>query len=401
VLFLVGLALVSLLLAFGSNLAIFPWLFEHLPTFNLFQGPTRFSLWLVFAASLLAALGAQKLRPPQGRALYWARLSVAGAIAILGACVLAFVLNLTGRLAIPQPFIPAVLSAGLVALAISLLYLRMPSAESKRNNWTLLACLLLALDLLYAGWGLNPAASLDLYKTQTVHSTLGAQLNGARLYMPAADENQLKFDLLFRFDTFNSEDSRTIRASLLPNINILDNIPSANNFDPLVPARYANWISSLESASPEDHADMLVAMNVGAVATLIEGQGASFEFRTLPATARASFATCLSPVFDVNCSSADPTVSIVRETPNSLVVEVDASTDGWVVIADTWYPGWHARVNNSPAQINTQYGVFRAIPVRAGNSTVELEYRPLSFTIGMLLTSLAWPALAVMWKRSR
>lgn len=400
-LFLVGLAVVSLLFALGSNLAIFPWLFDHVPTFNLFQGPTRFSLWLVFAASLLAALGAQKLRPPQGRALYWARLSVAGAIAILGACVLAFALNVTGRLPIPQPFIPAVVSAGLIALAISLLYLRLPLAESKRKTWTLLACLLLALDLLYAGWGLNPAASLELYKTQTVHSTLASQLNGARLYMPAAYEDQLKFDLLFRFDTFNSEDPRTIRASLLPNISILDSIPSANNFDPLVPARYANWIAALESASPEDRASMLAAMNVGAVATLIEGQGASLEFETLPASGRVSFATCLSPVFDVDCASADATVRIARETPNSLVVEVDAPADGWVVIADTWYPGWHARVSNSPAQIDSQYGVFRAIPVRAGNSTVGLEYRPLSFTIGLLLTSLAWPALAVIWKRSR
>jgi len=43
---------VALLLALGKNTPIFPFLFDHIPTFNLFQAPTRLNLLAVFALAL-------------------------------------------------------------------------------------------------------------------------------------------------------------------------------------------------------------------------------------------------------------------------------------------------------------------------------------------------------------
>jgi hypothetical protein len=76
----------------------------------------------------------------------------------------------------------------------------------------------------------------------------------------------LKFERFFRFDTYKpGEDWTGLRASLLPNINLLDEIASANNFDPLVPGRYAEWIDQLEAADPPLLAWMLNLMSVKGV----------------------------------------------------------------------------------------------------------------------------------------
>jgi hypothetical protein len=79
---LAGVTALSFLLALGKNTPVFPWLYQHAPTFDMFQAPTRFTLWAEFALALLAAIGADRWRAPQGRGLYWTRLGTAGALAI-------------------------------------------------------------------------------------------------------------------------------------------------------------------------------------------------------------------------------------------------------------------------------------------------------------------------------
>jgi hypothetical protein len=84
--FLVALLPLSFLFAMGKNTPIYPWLYQHVPTFGMFQAPTRWTIWVEFATALLAGIGVQGWRRPKGRLLYWARLGTAGAFAVtLGA----------------------------------------------------------------------------------------------------------------------------------------------------------------------------------------------------------------------------------------------------------------------------------------------------------------------------
>ena len=78
---LVGLILISFLLALGKNTPIYPWLFNHVPGFDMFQAPSRFSLWAEFGLVMLAAIGVDQWSRPEGRGLYWTRLGTAGAFA--------------------------------------------------------------------------------------------------------------------------------------------------------------------------------------------------------------------------------------------------------------------------------------------------------------------------------
>ncbi|UYN91072.1 MAG: YfhO family protein [Anaerolineales bacterium] len=396
--FLLGVVVVSVLLALGRHAPLFPWLFVHVPSFDMFQGPARFSLWAVLALSLLAGLGMQHWRKPEGRGLYWSRLAVAGAAAVIFGGVMGILLRAGPRFEIPASFPRAMLWLGLTLLAISVFNLRGWRLPERTRTWLL--GLLVVAELLVAGWGLNPGAPLSLYAETPLRGEVQGQLADGRLYMPAEDERVLKFEHLFRFDTFYSADPQEVRTSLLPNTSVLDGMPSANNFDPLLPGRYVEWIEALEAADSETRADMLALMNVSVVQH-VEPDG-SVRFEGVPALPRAQLYACQPPVGlgqPAACPLAGQSV-IIDSGANRVNIEVGTEQGGWLLLADTYYPGWQATVDGVAVDIQPAYGVFRAVQVPAGTHEIEFLYRPLSFAIGLASSLLAWPLWLVIWRRS-
>ena len=53
------IAIIAFIFALGDNTPIFSFLFNHVPTFDLFQAPVRWHIWTVFALSVLAGIGTQ------------------------------------------------------------------------------------------------------------------------------------------------------------------------------------------------------------------------------------------------------------------------------------------------------------------------------------------------------
>jgi hypothetical protein len=87
--------------------------------------------------------------------------------------------------------------------------------------------------------------------------------------------------------------------------------------------------------------------------------------------------------------SAAPLVpaAIPEYTPNHVRIDVEAPADGWLVLTDTWYPGWHATVDGRAKPISRANYLFRGVPVPAGKHTVEFVYWPASFFAGLIITS--------------
>jgi hypothetical protein len=73
---------------------------------------------------------------------------------------------------------------------------------------------------------------------------------------------------------------------------------------------------------------------------------------------------------------------IVKDEAGHLVIDVTASRPGFLVVADTWFPGWVASVSGSVAAIHRAEGVFRAVPVSSGSHVVEMTYAPHGVTWG-------------------
>jgi hypothetical protein len=77
---------------------------------------------------------------------------------------------------------------------------------------------------------------------------------------------------------------------------------------------------------------------------------------------------------------------IVREVPERVEIATDAATDAYLVLADTYDPGWSATVDGRPAPIRPAWITFRAVFVPRGRHTVVFRYRPAGFGLGLALT---------------
>ena len=80
---------------------------------------------------------------------------------------------------------------------------------------------------------------------------------------------------------------------------------------------------------------------------------------------------------------------ILRYEPTEVKVRVSADLPGYMVLTDIYFPGWQARVNGTSKPVFRAYYIFRAVPVGAGESDIELFFKPFSRqTVGFLLRSI-------------
>jgi hypothetical protein len=94
------------------------------------------------------------------------------------------------------------------------------------------------------------------------------------------------------------------------------------------------------------------------------------------------------------------TARIVSENSGEVVVETKSDAPGWLVLLDTWFPGWRAAVDGAPAELRRADYDFRAVRVPAGTSTTRFTYEPFSLRLGLWLAALSALALGAAWRRS-
>jgi hypothetical protein len=89
-------------------------------------------------------------------------------------------------------------------------------------------------------------------------------------------------------------------------------------------------------------------------------------------------------------------VRFLLDEPDSVQVEVAGSGGGYLVLADTFFPGWRALVDGVERPIVRANLAFRAVPLRAGDAVVSFEYRPLSVRVGLAVSLASVLALALL-----
>jgi hypothetical protein len=110
------------------------------------------------------------------------------------------------------------------------------------------------------------------------------------------------------------------------------------------------------------------------------------------------------PRLDGGPADGDEAHIVEQEDADRLQLHVRTQTPGLVVVADTYYPGWVARVDGRRAPIYPANVMFRAVFVPAGAHTIELHYEPASFLWGMRLFAVALLGtvlLAAPWRSRR
>ncbi len=93
------------------------------------------------------------------------------------------------------------------------------------------------------------------------------------------------------------------------------------------------------------------------------------------------------------------TARIVTDLPERVVVETGSSAPAYLVLADTFDPGWSATVDGSPAPIRPAYVAFRAIALTPGAHIVAFTYRPAGFTLGLAISIMGIALAMFLWFR--
>jgi len=95
--------------------------------------------------------------------------------------------------------------------------------------------------------------------------------------------------------------------------------------------------------------------------------------------------------------------SVTRYEADSVKLETSTGAPGLLVLSEVYYPAWKAYIDDRPAPLYRADHLLRAIPVPAGEHTVELRYESWTLRIGMvvsLLTGLLLVALTLarIWR---
>jgi hypothetical protein len=108
------------------------------------------------------------------------------------------------------------------------------------------------------------------------------------------------------------------------------------------------------------------------------------------------------PVLEPSPDPSRESVSVESHDVNSLRLRAHALSRGLLVLSEIYDSGWRAKINGNAVPVLRVDAALRGVAVPAGDSVVELRYRPASILLGGILTLLTFAggvALIVIYSR--
>jgi hypothetical protein len=457
VLFLWLAALAGALLASGDYIRLYQVL-QHVPGFNLFRAPARWSLVVSFALAILAGHGLETfLRRPAGRRLR---------LALIGLWILALALILAAWL-VKEPalqWIEALPARSQVLYTLRLLLRRglFEIADGYQNRiilgplawWVLPSVALLSrlgagvvLLVAYAARRLPRqafigaaialvACDMALAGGSAVNRLTAAghwqQLSGgaryileaqegetARFYAVASGDEQemvagLKYYFpsvyhlfgsgghsslrLMRYDTFMQRAHPLVMLSLTGSRYVLNKGRLTPDAESVLPLAYQDGEWFVYEHPPALPRAFIVHQAVAAAdaeEALSYLRDRNFDPQSLLVleTAEPLSPSAAEPSANTPIAGADSAV-IARYTPSSVEIRANLANSGFLVLLDSYYPGWQVYVDGQRGTIMRAYYFARAVYLERGGHTVRFVYCPLSFYGGLALATAGLLVLA-------
>ncbi len=88
------------------------------------------------------------------------------------------------------------------------------------------------------------------------------------------------------------------------------------------------------------------------------------------------------------------TAKLLSYQPERVVVSATARRASLLVLDDTWFPGWQARVDGRPATVARVDYLLRGVEIPPGSHRVEFDYEPASWRVGWIISLVTLLGLA-------
>jgi uncharacterized membrane protein YfhO len=88
----------------------------------------------------------------------------------------------------------------------------------------------------------------------------------------------------------------------------------------------------------------------------------------------------------VHYPPSENNVRIVKYEPAYIKILVNTTQPGFLVLSDSYYPGWNAYINGNRVELLRANYAFRTVALPNGKNMVEFKYEPMSFYVGGLIS---------------
>lgn len=434
---------VGLLLALGRYTPVYGWLYEVVPGFRAFRFPEKYFLFCGLGTALLTGIGIDSLR-----ARRWSRADLFLALLVLLFLVVLRTYVGVEKEAVLKAMEPHFVMARArgeldyayrvwvgnltkltalwgIGLALTALYRRRVLSEPLFAAGLLM---LVTADFVVAHRPLNPTVEAEFYEAEPLITR----------YLPM---EEIRRDYRYRATAFD-QSAGAIRVlsgvpleaqkwlwqqTMQPNTSQLRHVLQIDNWDAVKLRRYQDEITFYrELPDPTQRWRLLRLSSVKYVysaAPLTEGgYGRETRLDSLPGFlyevgaplprahvvhAARSFAddeetingilaagfdprrmvalTGAAPLSDTSPPSSDSsTATIVDESGEEIRIRVEVDRPGYLVLNDSYYPGWEAVVDGQARDIRLANYFFRAVAVQPGDQEVVFRYRSRPLERGAL-----------------
>ncbi|MCK8502734.1 YfhO family protein [Myxococcus fulvus] len=421
--FLIG-ALALVLLSLGRHFPPAAWVLQSVPPFSLFRYPAKYFVGTAFCLSVLAAFGldalgrlARKLPPSRVKAAV-AFVLMGGAIAASGPVVRMLPMRASAEAG--APWVPFALGLAVVTV----LLLPWSFARPRRVRHGLAALAVLELAAAHSLLGVPRYTPWEALK----------QPFSLRAFLPEPFQGRISADIEGPEDPTRVGITNTIERSLdrlIPNRFVEERLPALEGYGAPEPLRsdvfhlagergaydLAGVTHYIRKGPPpfedlelihqaEDGTTLSRSRTALPRAFLVQRARVVSDEEALAAVLdedhpfrEIAFLATGEPLDQPECAGGS--VRIEKSTAQHLELDVSACDDSYLVVSDSYYPGWRATVDGKDTPIHRANHALRAVRLTPGTHRVHFDYAPTSFRLGLALSLLGWAGLGFVWLRAR
>ena len=422
--FLLGLAIVSLLLAFGGYTILHGWLYL-LPGFDKVRAPARFIYLLDFALAALAALGLDALLRPLGhrtRAVFRRLMKLAAGV-WLGIAVIGLslgyhaILIAQGRdTTIYQRTVSAVngLVFFLLILAASLVVLHLRRYRWGRRAMGLMAVGLIVLDLFSMGAytdlehndptvGYQHPEAIEFLKSDPGYYRIDTGTGVWDVWQPDGSLLYSIFDVSGIWNPLQLADYRRYWDAVG-----VRGLRSSRLYD-FVNAKYVighkdvplDWDKFVPVFDRDSQVNIYLntqalprALLVHQAVAVPDQESAFVQIQDPSFDPASSVVVEGGKPLDVSAEGEADSLDITAYGPNAMRLTARTSAEAYLVLSEVYYPGWMAYVDGRAAPVLRANYAFRAVYLEPGYHEVRLVFEPLSWKVGLGISVATWVGLA-------
>lgn len=421
VMFAIAMTVVAYLCVLGAATPFFRIVYELVPGMKMFRFPTRFLIVVELGLALLAAVGLTRLRADL--TLKWPGPSRAPLLIAVAVCA-GTTLDLFIHQPRQNPMVPA---AQWMAAPAAVDVVRGDTSQPRTFTPRQRDLHRRAFQLAH-GW-----SNLEPYFE--IRDVLQPNTGGGFWNTPSAD-CYAGIAARWYVDLWGDHNREASLASLLAALDFENRVLRVHPALPTVMKTYG--VSHVLSPYPQQQGASLALVRQAGNAYVYRIDGAARvrfvraarHMKTDQDTARRLLDAAFDPDREIllyeapasvrpvigdiadSAATAPPaagTAAIVRETTREIVIDATAPEDGFLLLADTFYPGWKAHVDGAATPIYRANHSVRGIQLPKGRHEVRFTYEAPGFELGLRITLLAltllliWTAAAFYqaWRSSR